>query len=193
MGSGGSPDEPPAASLCQRYCDAVMTNCKGKYQQYRSFGQCLEVCKRLPAGEKGKEEKTNTVECRLRQAEFADGEPFGYCKSSGPLGADKCGSNCESYCSLMEATCTAESTAGNTEASFFASTDACSAACAAIPKHDDDPTEYSAYSDSNDPYSFVGNTIYCRTYHLAAGLEQDAPDEHCPHAMGGDPCVEQAP
>ncbi len=187
--SGGAPSEPVPPSLCERYCDKVTTNCKGKYEQYRSFDQCVEVCKRLPAGESD-DQDVNTVECRVRQADFAESEPFVYCKAAGPLGTGKCGSNCVSFCSLMQRACTPTNTAGNLELSFFESSQACLEACGAIPTHEDDPTAYSS-SASAEPSSFVGNTIYCRTYHLAAGLEQDAPDEHCPHAMGGDPCIEQ--
>jgi hypothetical protein len=185
-GDGGGPLPP---SLCESYCDTVMTNCKGKYEQYRTFDQCVEVCKRLPPGNDG-DQDVNSVECRVRQAEFAAAEPFVYCKSAGPLGAGKCGSNCVSYCGLMMATCTPESTATNLEPSYYQNSQACLEACGAIPAHDDDPTQYSS-SATVEPSCFVGNTVYCRAYHLASALEQDAPDEHCPHAMGGDPCIEQ--
>jgi hypothetical protein len=186
--AGGSPDDPPPPSLCERYCDKVMTNCKGKYEQYRSFDQCVEVCKHLPPGETG-DDDVNTVSCRVKQAEFAEAEPFVYCKSAGPLGGGRCGSNCISYCSLMQATCTAESTAGNLEASYFETSQACVADCTAIPASDAGPVQYSS-SATAEPSSFIGNNVYCRTYHLAAALEQDTPDEHCPHAMGGDPCID---
>lgn len=185
-GEGGAP---PGPTLCESYCDAVMTNCKGKYEQYRTFNQCVEVCKRLPEGASG-DQDVNTVQCRVRQAEFAESEPFVYCKSAGPLGAGKCGSNCVAYCSLMQNTCTADSTVGNLEPSYFDDSQACLAACGAIPTHEDDPVQYSS-SASASPSCFVGNTVYCRIYHVAAALEQDTPDEHCPHAMGGDPCNEQ--
>jgi hypothetical protein len=184
-GTGGAP---PAPTLCERYCEQVTTNCKGKYEQYRSFDQCVEVCKHLPPGETG-DDDVNTVSCRLRQAEFAEAEPFVYCKSAGPLGGGRCGSNCISYCALMQATCTAESTAGNLEASYFETSQACVADCTAIPASDAGPVQYSS-SATAEPSSFIGNNVYCRTYHLAAALEQDTPDEHCPHAMGGDPCID---
>ena len=182
-GQGGAP---PEASACESYCDAVMTNCKGKYEQYRTFDQCVQVCKRLPEGTAG-DEDVNSVQCRIRQATFAESEPFVYCKSAGPLGAGKCGSNCVAYCSLMQTTCRAESTSGNLELSYFTDSQACLAACGAIPPHQDDPVQYSS-SATASPSCFVGNTVYCRIYHVAAALEQDTPDEHCPHAMGGDPC-----
>lgn len=194
--AGGAPSGPhegsagaaPESSPCERYCDEISTNCKGKYEQYRTFDQCVQVCKRLPVGAPG-DEDVNSVSCRIRQAEFAASEPFVYCKSAGPLGAGRCGSNCISYCALMQETCTPASTAGNLEPSYFGSSQDCIAACNALPS-EGGPVQYSS-SANVEPSSFVGNTVYCRTYHLAAGLEQDAPDEHCPHAMGGDPCVEQ--
>jgi hypothetical protein len=183
VGAGGAPVE---TSACESYCDAVMTNCKGKYEQYRTFNQCIEVCKRLPEGAAG-DENVNSVQCRTRQAAFAESEPFVYCKSAGPLGAGKCGSNCVAYCSLMQTTCTAQTTDGNLELSYFDDSQACLAACGAIAEHEDDPLQYSS-SASASPSCFVGNTVYCRTYHVAAALEHDTPDEHCPHAMGADPC-----
>jgi hypothetical protein len=185
-GGAGGPSE---LGLCERYCDQVTRACKGKYEQFRTFDQCVQVCKLLPPGEPG-DENTNTVSCRLRQAEFADSEPFVYCKSAGPLGAGKCGSNCVSYCSLMQGACTSESTAGNLEPSYYASSQACLTACAELPETGEGPLQYSS-SVSAEPSSFLGNTVFCRTYHVAAALEQDTPDEHCPHAMGGDPCIEQ--
>lgn len=182
----GAPDEPDS---CESYCDAVISNCKGKYEQYRNFDQCIAVCKRLPHGATG-DENVNSVECRMRQAHFAESEPFVYCKSAGPLGAGKCGSNCVSYCSLMGTACTADSTAGNLEPSYFASSQQCLSVCGGLPADPTGPTQYSS-SSTVEPSSFVGNNVFCRTYHLAAGLEQDTPTEHCPHAMGGDPCNQQ--
>lgn len=184
---GGDTPEPP--STCDNYCDAVLANCTGKLEQYRTRGQCLEVCKRLPEGTPG-DGNVNSVECRIRQARFAESEAFLYCKSAGPLGAGKCGSNCESYCSLMVATCTPSSTAGNVELSYFDSAQTCLANCGAMADDPTGPTQYSS-SATVEPSNLVGNNIYCRTYHVTAGIEQDAPSEHCPHAMGGDPCIAQ--
>lgn len=185
-GTGGS--APVELDLCERYCDQVTRTCKGKYEQYRTFDQCIRVCQRLPPGKPG-DEDTNTVSCRLRQAGLADSEPFVYCKSAGPLGEGKCGSNCVSYCSLMQEACTADSTAGNLEPSYFESSQACLTTCAGLPDTSNGMQHYSS-SASAEPTSFVGNSVFCRTYHVAAGIEQDTPDEHCPHAMGGDPCID---
>jgi hypothetical protein len=181
--SGGG----PGLSSCDRYCAAVLANCTGQLEQYSSLTQCQEVCKRLPPGMPG-DHDVNTVECRLRQADFAKGEPLVYCKSSGPLGQDKCGSNCGSYCSLMQQTCTAASTAGNLEPSYYVDEKSCLTACAALTPGEHDPVAYSS-SPTAMPSSYVGNNVYCRTYHVDAALGENAPDEHCPHARGGDPCT----
>lgn len=183
--AGAAPREP---DLCERYCDQVTRVCKGKYEQYRTFDQCVRVCQRLPEGEEG-DKDTNTVACRLRQAELAESEPFVYCKSAGPLGEGKCGSDCISYCGLMQAACTPASTAGNLEPSYYDSSQACLSACTALPSSEDGPSYYSS-SATAEPSSFIGNNVFCRTYHVAAAIEQDTPDEHCPHAMGGDPCID---
>lgn len=191
-GGDGNTEQPsnnPELERCESYCEQVTRVCKGKYEQYRTFDQCIQLCKRLPSGQDG-DKDVNTVGCRMRQAEQAESEPFVYCKSAGPLGEGKCGSNCVSYCSLMQAECTAESTAGNLESSYYASSQDCLASCSALPPVADGAVHYST-SETAMPTSFVGNTIFCRTYHVAAALEQDAPDEHCPHAMGGDPCVDE--
>lgn len=182
---GAGPDVP---DVCERYCDQVTRVCKGKYEQYRTFDQCVRVCRLIPAGAEG-DKDTNTVGCRMRQAELAESEPFVYCKSAGPLGEGKCGSDCISYCGLMQQACTAASTAGNLESSYYESSEACLAACGALPVTDAAPMHYST-SATAEPSSFVGNNVFCRTYHVAAAIEQDAPDEHCPHAMGGDPCID---
>lgn len=201
-GSGGSlePDQPeagnagsggegsaPEPTLCEAYCDVVLHHCSGDLEQYRSLGQCLEVCQRLPPGKPG-DKDVNSVECRKRQAEYAESEPLSYCKSAGPLGQDKCGSNCASYCTLMQATCTPETTAGNLEPSYYADSAACLKACVGLTPAAEDAKSYSS-SPSTMPSSYIGNNVFCRTYHVTAALEQAAPDEHCPHAMGGDPCI----
>jgi hypothetical protein len=185
-GAGGAPEEP---SLCDGYCDSVLSNCTGKYEQYRTRLQCIEVCKRLPEGTLG-DGNVNSVQCRIRQARFAESEAFYYCKAAGPLGEGKCGSDCESYCSLMDATCTKEAAGSNVELSYFDNHEACMANCTALPADPTGPEQYSS-SATIEPSNLIGNNIFCRTYHVAAGIEQDAANEHCPHAMGGDPCIPQ--
>jgi hypothetical protein len=184
-GEGGTGE--PTLTLCERYCDAVMTNCKARYEQYSEFSHCVNVCRTMEPGEPGDRDK-DTVECRLRQAGFAATEPFVYCKSSGPLGAGECGSNCVSYCNLMQRTCTAESTEGNLEPSYFDSTEACLSSCTGLVADENTPDQYTT-SATVDPVCFMGNHVYCRAYHVTSAIVEDAPDEHCPHAMGADPCT----
>jgi len=91
---------------------------------------------------------------------------------------------------LMQQTCTPSSTEGNLEPSYFDSMQDCLTACAALPENATDPSGYSS-SATATPSCFVGNNVYCRTYHVGNALAQAAPTEHCPHAMGADPCSEQ--
>jgi hypothetical protein len=184
-GEGGSGE--PEVTLCERYCDAVMTNCKGRYEQYPEFSQCVQVCQRMAPGEPG-DRDVDTVECRVRQAGFAKSEPFVYCQSSGPLGAGECGSNCVSYCNLMQTTCTPQSTQGNPEPSYFDTVADCLSSCTALVPDESTPDQYTT-SPEVEPVSFIGNHVYCRTYHVTSAIVEGAPDEHCPHAMGAAPCA----
>lgn len=185
-GEGGTGE--PELTLCERYCDAVMTNCKGRYEQYREFGECVAVCRTMTPGSPG-DRDVDTVECRLRQAGFAKSEPFVYCKSSGPLGAGECGSNCATYCNLMQRTCTPETTEGNLEPSYFETTEACLASCTALVPTETTPDEYTS-SATVDPPCYVGNHVYCRAFHVTSAIVEGAPDEHCPHALGAEPCTD---
>jgi hypothetical protein len=84
----------------------------------------------------------------------------------------------------MQVECTASSTAGNLELSYFGSTDDCMKACSGLPADPGGPAQYSS-SPTAVPSSYIGNNVFCRAYHVVAALDQDAPTEHCPHAMGG--------
>jgi hypothetical protein len=179
-------DSEPELTLCERYCDAVMTNCKGRYEQYRDFPGCVDVCRAMTPGSPG-DRDVDTVECRLRQAGFAESEPFVYCASSGPLGAGECGSNCATYCNLIQTACTPETTEGNLEPSYFDTTEDCLAACTALVPDENTPDQYTT-SAAVDPVCFMGNHVYCRMYHVTSAIVEGAPDEHCPHAMGASPC-----
>jgi hypothetical protein len=187
VGNAGTGEE-PELTLCERYCDAVMTNCKGKYEQYREFSECVDVCRSLTPGNPG-DRNTDTAECRLRQAGLAKTEPFLYCTSSGPLGGGECGSNCITYCNLMQRTCTPESTEGNLEPSYFDTTEDCLSSCTALTPTESTPDQYTT-SATADPPCFMGNHVYCRAYHVTSAIIEGAPDEHCPHAVGADPCAD---
>jgi hypothetical protein len=186
-GEAGGGNE-PELTLCERYCDSVMTNCKARYEQYLDFPACISVCLAMTPGTPG-DRDVDTVECRLRQADFAESEPFVYCASAGPLGAGECGSNCATYCNLIQSTCTPETTEVNTERSYFDSTEQCLSECTALVADDNTPDQYTT-SASVDPVCFMGNHVYCRMYHVTSAIIEGAPDEHCPHAMGAAPCAD---
>src|SRR5690242_16076037 len=54
---------PMPEPTCAAYCSLVMEACKDEHAQYASKDECLELCKRLPAGDAGDTE-SNTVACR---------------------------------------------------------------------------------------------------------------------------------
>lgn len=96
------------SALCERYCNAVQTNCTGENQVYFDRTDCLRVCERLPEGDAPDLESargTNTVQCRLFAAEQAVAEKNLYCPAAGPGGNNQCGSNCEAYCGLRVQVC----------------------------------------------------------------------------------------
>jgi hypothetical protein len=73
----------------------------------------------------------------------------------------------------MDATCTKDSTAGNVELSYFDNNQSCLSNCSAMTDDPAGPNQYSS-SATIEPSSLVGNNIYCRTYHVSAGIEQDS-------------------
>lgn len=178
-GRGGAED----ASICDRYCDAIMVACDpedpdaARLPQYGDLAQCLSVCERMDPGEPG-DRNVNTVECRLHQAELARYEVLDACPKAGPEGRGACGSSCESYCGLMMSVCTAESVAGLGGDFYFDTFDQCLAECENVP--DGGP-----YSQSESFYA--GDTLQCRLFHLSvAALEAF---EHCEHAKGVSVCA----
>lgn len=180
--NGGDSTEP---TLCERYCGEVMENCKGDLEQYRDLRQCLTVCALYPEGELLSDANDNTIACRLRyasNARYAGGvELAAYCRQAGPGGDDRCGSNCEGYCTLMEGVCTPE------EAGIyrFESRAACLDACQALPRSS------VSYSTSNFELS-DGNHVQCRLFHVTSAAMLDA-EEHCEHAMGLTLCEDVGP
>lgn len=170
-GEGGSMS-PPEDTLCQQYCSTIGEYCRGEQLQYRDDEQCLRICSMLPPGTVG-EEDSNTTACRLKyasKARYAGGvELAAYCRQAGPGGDDRCGSNCEGYCSVMMATCTAE-----LGAAHYKRTEECLAACEELPQV---PFVYGSESSAD------GNSVQCRLFHVVSAAMMD-PEEHCDHAYG---------
>jgi hypothetical protein len=172
-GEAGAGGAPPAASLCEQYCDTITQYCSGTSLQYKDRDQCLAVCKLLPQGVVG-EADANTIACRAKyagKARYAGGtELNAYCRQAGPGGDGRCGSNCDGFCTISMATCTAETT----PPFFFANYTACSATCQSLP---DIPYIYGDVSVAD------GNSVECRLFHVISAAMMD-PEEHCEHVMG---------
>jgi hypothetical protein len=170
-GQGGDAEAGEGAS-CERYCDEILSVCEGDEAQYPNRETCLAVCAAFPRGTTGTKE--NSLACRSRQVELAAIEPLVHCPFAGPGGAGECGSNCEGLCAITMATCSSE-----TSSSYYADIDACLADCAEVP-------DLGEYGTGESEYT-TGDHVQCRLYHATAAT-QDA-EHHCPHALGGDPCV----
>jgi len=178
-GAAGSSEAVP--SLCESYCDAVVSSCSGAQAQYLNREACLATCPDFPEGASG-DSQGNTVNCRLTYALKAPIEPYTYCTWAGPGGDGKCGSNCQGFCSVMMQTCTQKTTQKG--ADFFASESACLKTCAALPDVGD-------YSASNAMLQRGADHVQCRIYHVGAAVQGD-PAIHCPHAMGQKLCLDPA-
>jgi hypothetical protein len=169
-GEGGVGGEPSVEeTACELYCGVMMSTCgdSGEHAQYPDEAQCLATCAVFPEGTTG-----NSLGCRATHAALAatqGADP--HCDHAGPAGVGMCGSNCESYCSLMMNVCTGT----------FASNEACLTACGEVP----------ANTFTNFVYPApAGNTLSCRIAHAtnAAASTGTARTNHCSHAAGAAPC-----
>jgi hypothetical protein len=167
-GAAGGPTELP--SLCERYCLAVTSNCRGPFAVYTSYDSCLAVCALLPPGSPG-DRGVNSVECRLHAATIAPSEVPHYCPIAGPGGNGECGTNCEGYCSLMSGVC-----------ADWVPTEPmkCLTDCQKLPDRGDFTSDVSGQD-------YMGNHVQCRLYHVCAAMSDDA-EQHCRHADGALPC-----
>jgi hypothetical protein len=167
------PFEARASTLCREYCATVTANCTGTNQQYASSTACYAVCELLPPGTAGDTTPSNTVQCRLRRAALAGttGEPSNYCFSSGPGGAEECGSDCDGFCALMTQKC----------ADDMGPLNECLSACNIVPdlSRPPDNLRYNVSQQS-------GDSLQCRLFHVSAATVD--PSTHCIHAAGGSPC-----
>jgi hypothetical protein len=173
-GAGGGGAGGAATTLCEEYCDTIGEYCSGDQLQYGDIEQCRTVCALLPEGALGEEDR-NSVACRLKyagKARYAGGvELAAYCRQAGPGGDDRCGSNCEGYCSIMMTTCTRE--LGTS--SYYTSLSECLRQCDRLP----DAIPYSW----SDPDVADGSSVQCRLFHVISAAMADR-EEHCEHAYG---------
>lgn len=154
------------SDLCALYCEKVMANCQGEFEQYSQSRICELYCATLPPGEPG-DETGNTVACRLHHAEQIEeigGEEVTLCPIAGPGGAGVCGGNCEGFCAANQAVCDPE-----------LDLDDCVADCEAL-------VDLGTYDTSIQE----GGSVQCRLYHVSAATINTVP--HCGHAAGASPC-----
>jgi hypothetical protein len=138
--------------VCNEYCDLAMENCTEENAVYKQRETCIGVCNVLPLGELGEPVNANTVACRLEQAKKAVSEPEVNCDSAGPAGGNQCGTDCASFCYLLETACPA-----NYKSDKLTSTQDCLDKCAGLP--DAQEFDVEGYYDTN--------TVECRIIHLA--------------------------
>jgi len=159
----------PAASLCERYCDAVMTSCAGAHAVYASRANCLDVCAALPPGVPG-DSGVDSVECRLDVSRLAAQDPD-HCSAAGPYGGPDCGDVCISFCGLREQIC------GEFKNSDVA---VCLQDCAKLP-------DLGSYSSEAAAGQQGGPHLQCRVFHVAQAASGDAAHE-CGAVDGDAPC-----
>jgi hypothetical protein len=178
ISTGGtqSEDGGTADVSCSGYCDSVMEYCTDKNDQYTTRELCMGTCKQLPLGTKA-DTLVDTRWCRFNQASVAEAlgggtEAASNCLAAGPGGNGVCGTNCASYCLLMQRICLPQWNAN------FVDAQDCLDKCAALPS-------LGAF-DAAEAVAVGGNNINCRLYHLSAASV--SPSIHCPHAAGAAPC-----
>ncbi len=171
-GKGGDGGGGPALS-CDSYCNTVQAGCTGVDAVYFSLDACTKLCPFMTLGDVNDQMK-NTVGCKQVLGELAksNGDVEG-CKGAGPAGNGLCGTNCESYCSLLGAICPNELT------SHFGTAEQCLMDCKNIP----DTMTYTAV-DNTLP---TDDSIQCRIRHLNSAAI-GAASTHCMHAVGVGQC-----
>lgn len=147
---------------CTDYCNTIQSACTGSLQQYFSLQACLDSCKTLPPGTAA-DASGNTIGCRAYHAGAAVSVPNPHCYHAGPGGAGVCGTDCDGFCTIAQASCTGV----NQSFSSFAN---CTGQCAGFP--------------TAPPYSSMitnGDSFACRMYHLTSATQQ--PATHCSHII----------
>jgi hypothetical protein len=155
-GEGGGGGGGTAAPTCETYCAQVKANCEGDLAVYASDDICMSTCGAMPVGTLD-DVSGNTLGCRQYHSGAAAMDAATHCPHAGPGGAGFCGSNCESYCSLMATVCKGE----------YADDAECMATCETFV----DTEPFSANIKS-------GNTLQCRLYHLSVATTDNI---HCGH------------
>ncbi|HEY6728185.1 MAG TPA: hypothetical protein VI197_29450 [Polyangiaceae bacterium] len=172
-------------AACEEYCkiiedkdpeddkpdDGVCPN------NYTTYDVCIGVCGKFEPGDPSEPTNENTVACRLNAARAArsasEGEVDSFCQAAGPGGNGACGSNCESYCRLVEM----EGVCGERNVKVPNCVEKCEAFGDSNRFHVGTPTQ---------EFDHSGDTVQCRLVHVstaAGSLATDAlKDTHCAHA-----------
>jgi hypothetical protein len=168
-GGGGN------AELCNEYCGAVFEGCLDPDDVYLNNDSCLNTCALLPAGS-ANSVAGNNIHCRLDKARKAKetGDVVKFCPASGPAGSGLCGTDCETYCGIINEVCP------GSFPGIFASESDCLEDCeSTIPSL----PPFRAPTPDED-------SIQCRLYHMTLALEsEEVRAQHCPHAQGLSRCV----
>jgi hypothetical protein len=161
-GSGRATEQEALELSCPAYCTHIRSVCTDANQQYINEQTCLAACATWPVGREG-DETGDSLACRLHHvAEITDPtsmEAADHCSHTGPAGDGVCGSNCEGYCDLVQASCTGGDR-------LYADRATCLAACRATP---DDLVFTTAVRS--------GPHVACLVAH--AELAASAPAEQC--------------
>ncbi len=155
---GGTQCLEDAGDGCQLYCDLMTEHCTGLYPNRVN---CEESCKTFPSG---KDDDSNSFECRLKYARDAALEGPLACEKASLNGGGVCGTPCEAYCDQVLANCS------DPDDLLYPDRPACMAACGLLD------SEGNAADGQNDV-----DTVQCRTFHASAAARRLS-EFHCPHA-----------
>jgi hypothetical protein len=180
--------------ICSEYCGRIRDKCIETPQYDFEKPECESLCPFFPRAADGATDAADTLECRLARASSDTGETRD-CYAAGRGGQEGCGSNCEAYCSLMQAVCPANF-ANFDPSSEGADADAaaCKLECARLrDTRVYDPSNAGEADNAGDP------TVQCRLWHLGAAAIDvarngtDMQTAHCGHAAGLTPCEPTPP
>jgi hypothetical protein len=176
-------------TLCTEYCARIRVKCVDTPQYDFQKAECESLCPHFPRAAEAATDDANTFECRLARATSLTGETRD-CYAAGRGGQDDCGSNCEAYCSLMQALCPASfADFAPSDASAEADQAACLAECGRL----EDLRVYDP-SPAGENEIEGKSTVQCRLWHLGAAAIDvaqtgtDVLSPHCRHASGQPPC-----
>lgn len=188
-GSPGCEFDAGVEGLCAQYCTQIGDRCSNtpQYDDARPE-ECPSLCRYFPRATGGSA-TGNTLECRLNRVLSASGERSD-CLAAGRGGDGVCGTNCEAYCSLMQALCPMYYSEFDPSDSPSDDAAECAAQCARLS----DRGNYDPATLGEDEFDEPGEaTVQCRLWHLgSAALEVEQfgtfDNSHCGHAVGVRDC-----